>query len=423
MRRRRTAAGLLLLLASGFAVADDAAEPAEPARRPGDVLYFGFETDPAMDAGGRTVASIQKGFGLLMDRWAKGSKRPGLRPAWEFPSALLLSLVQHEILGHGARGREFGLDPTYGFGWDLSAYTSIDIPPSTHDQEQALAAGGTESSNVVARRLLLESHRLGGTYGAAIPFLLISKLDLPLYVLLTDEPDAGDYGAEEDFIGQYRSGNDMAVYLAGRQGARAGVDVADVWNRVYVPDTADPRLHADYRDLRLAALWNLLDPALIGATVQYFRDHVLDEDPAVEGFMLDAGRGVRLSMTTRSVLAPNAISHYLEMLIRTPRGLATAYVRDLDSGIDRTWGAGAGLHALRFGETASIGFDLESWTEPRSEESTRTGSAWCVSAEAEITPSRHWGFALSAGTKSDGYLAGRPLGSGGFFGVGLLYRP
>lgn len=425
MSRRRRLASIAVLVFALFGPghAADEPEPAAPTAPPRDVLFFGFETDPAMDAGGRTVASIQKGFGLLMDRWAKGSRRPGIRPAWEFPSALVLSLVQHEILGHGARGREFGLNPTYGFGWDLSAYTSIDIPPSTHDQEQALAAGGTESSSVAARRLLVEAHRSGGTYGAAVPFLLISKLDLTLYVLLTDKPDANDSGAEDDFIDQYRTGNDMAVYLTGRQGARAGVDVADVWNRVYVPDTSDPRLQSDYRDLRLAALWNLLDPALVGAMVEYFRDHVLDDDPTVEGWMLDAGRGVRLSMTTRSILAPNALSHYLEMLVRTPRGLATVYVRDLDSGIDRTWGAGAGLHAIRFGEVASLGFDTDFWREPRSLESTREGSGWCVSAEAEITPSRHWGFAVSAGTKSEGFLPGRPLDEGGFFGLGLVYRP
>src|SRR5215218_7716814 len=90
-----------------------------------DLYFLGYETEPAMDFGGRTLTSLQSGlsraFGSIRDM---GERHPGLAPSWEFPVAAAILLVQHEVGGHGGRGREFGLSPSYGFGIDFSGYTN-----------------------------------------------------------------------------------------------------------------------------------------------------------------------------------------------------------------------------------------------------------------------------------------------------------
>jgi hypothetical protein len=73
-----------------------------------DLWFLGYETEPAMDFGGRTLASIQsgisQGIGSIKD---VGERHPGVTPAWEFPVGAALLLVQHEVGGHGGRAREF----------------------------------------------------------------------------------------------------------------------------------------------------------------------------------------------------------------------------------------------------------------------------------------------------------------------------
>ena len=91
-----------------------------------DPLSFGYGTDPEMDYGGRTVTSLQsaisRGFSAIGD---VDVRHPGLAPVWEFPVGAAMLLIQHEVGGHGGRGREFGLAPSYSFNYDFSAATSI----------------------------------------------------------------------------------------------------------------------------------------------------------------------------------------------------------------------------------------------------------------------------------------------------------
>src|SRR5262245_46764041 len=88
-------------------------------------LFVGFETEPAMDYGGRVVAAAQDAVAASFAGIGDAGKRhPGLAPVWEFPTAAALLLVEHEVLGHGGRAREFGLSPSYSFGLDFSGGTS-----------------------------------------------------------------------------------------------------------------------------------------------------------------------------------------------------------------------------------------------------------------------------------------------------------
>jgi hypothetical protein len=248
--------------------------PAQPPEEPSadsppaefEPLFFGWETEPAMEYGGRTLASLQSAASRGLRQAFRAERHPGASPAWEFPLAAALLLVQHEVNGHGGRAREFGLGPSYGFNYDFSAATGISRPPHTNEENALLAAGGTEADGILAHRLLLDALRPEGIDGAKVPMLLMTKVDLTNYVSGTDKPKAGN-----DFLDQFDDGNDIAIYLVSRQAQRVGADPADVWERRYTVDFDDPLLQENWDDARTTALWNLLDPAVVSTVVAYFR--------------------------------------------------------------------------------------------------------------------------------------------------------
>jgi hypothetical protein len=365
-----------------------------------------------MDYGGRTVASIQGiASGLIGRRVAK----PAVAPAWDFPLALGMLLIQHEVQGHGGRGREFDLDPSYGLGFDFSAYTTIDRAPASNEQNVLLAAGGTEATGVLSRRLLLDLYAPGGDQGALIPLLMITKLDLPLYVLQTEDPVPGS-----DFTQQFVEGNDMAIYLVSRQGLRVGADPADVWERNYVIDFNDPLLEQTFDELRLTALWNLLDPAVVMAVVDYFARHLKGEQ-RVRPRTWQVAPQLGLTLGTRGALGVGEFSRFLDLYAVTDWGVGNLYVRDLDSSVDRSWGGGIGFHRIPLGSRVTIGGQGDWWEDPRSPERPAANSGWHASVEVDGMIQRHWGLTAKVGDKSAGFLPGTPFERGSYAGFGVLF--
>jgi hypothetical protein len=402
----------LLSLAAHPALAQDELDPTDPPRPEiANVYFLGYETEPGMDYGGRTVASLQS---AISRAFTIPFKKTAVAPAWEFPLAAALLLVQHEVGGHGGRGREFGLSPSYGFGWDFSGYTSTERPPATNQENILLAAGGAEADGIMARRILFESLEPEGVDGAKIPLAFMAKLDLTLYVLGTSDPD------DEDFAQEYRDGNDTAFWAAARQAERVGADPADVWNGVYAIDSGDPLLADIWDDARLTAVWNALDPSLISAVYAYFHDHVLGGQARVHPPLLHAGSW-GFTLGTRGALGPQEVSRFLDLHAAAPWGVLSVYARDLDSSIDREWGYGAGVHGLRLGRSLRLGLQGDLWTEPGAAEgiSAKGEDGWNVSAEIDALLGQRWGFAAKVGSKSGGFFPGLPLDEGTYAGFGI----
>lgn len=394
----------LFFLLPGMALAQ---EPLE-----WEPIFVGYETEPSMDFGGRTVASLQsvlsRAFGSLGD---VGEKHPGASPSWEFPVGIFLLLVQHEVDGHGGRGREFDLSPSYGLGYDISAYTTIEREPRTNEQGSLLAAGGTEADQVMARRILLDLLRPDGADGAKVPLAFMAKLDLTMYVSGVEKPDG------QDFLDQLEEGNDIAYWLVSRQSDRLGGDPADVWNNVYEEDLNDPLLERNYDDARTTALWNLLDPSLVSSLIGYFRQHVIGGETRVRMPVLSAG-DVGLMLGTRGALGPRDVSRFLDLHAAGRFGVATVYVRDLDSGIDRAYGFGAGLHGLRLGDRLELGVSADTWDTPDAREGGPEGTGWNATAELDALFGR-WGLSAKAGAKSEGFFPGLPIEDGPYVGLGV----
>ena len=408
---------LTVLIASSFARADGQEAALATPSSSHDPFFLGYESEPGMDFGGRTVASVQslisRGLGSLphLDR------HPGVAPAWEFPVGAFLTVVQHEVDGHGGRAREFGLHPSYGFGFDFSGYTATKLPPRTHEENMLIDTAGVESDGVMARRILLDALRPEGTDGAKIPLAMMAKLDLTLYVADVENPSKSG----SKLVEQYQSGNDMASYLVSRQAARRGVPPEDVWTGSYTVDTNDRLLRSNWNAMRTTALWNALDPSLVSAVYAYFRDHVIGGQARVHPPALRVSDGLSLTLGTRGALGPQSVSRFLDLYGLTRDGVVDVYVRDLDSSVDRTWGAGAAVHALRLGRGLELGVQADTWKEPKSGEGIYdgNGTAWNVTGTVDATLGQTWGLSAKVGTKSKGFLPGKPKDSGVYAGFGI----
>jgi hypothetical protein len=97
------------------------------------------------------------------------------------------------------------------------------------------------------------------------------------------------------------------------------------------------------------------------------------------------------------------------------------YIRDLDSSIDRTWGAGAAVNALRLSPGLELGVQADTWKEPKSGEGIYddNGTSWNVTGSVDATFGQTWGLSAKVGTKSKGFLPGKPKDSGVYAGFGV----
>jgi hypothetical protein len=397
-------------LSAGLVLADLASN------RVYDAYFLGFETDPAMDYGGRDIttvhSAITRGIG-----WATRADRIRfVAPVYEFVFAGGLSVVQHEVFGHGSRAREFDLDPDYGFGLDFSGWTSVGKDPASNEQNIMLAAGGTEADSVLAHRILRDLYTGDGTDGSKIPLMLLTKVDFSLYCLIT--PDPAD--SPDDFSEEYNNGNDIAYYLVSRQAQQRNANPGAVWNNEYSIDFDDPQLRDNYDELRQAAIWNLVDPAALAALYGYAADHVIRGKTQVRPPVIPLGGDFGLTAGTRAFIGPDEITRFLDFYWITPGPLVTAYGRDLANPIERTYGWGGGIYRIPVVSGLSFGLAGDIWQVPESAQGLYDGSGWNAVGELDALVFEHCGLSFKVGSKSEGFFPGTPMASGFYGGAGVL---
>lgn len=402
------------------------AMPLEDADTPRFGPYFlGHETEPAMDYGGRVMISLHTAFsdlGSLLTR-----RFPYVAPAYELPFAVLISTLQHEIHGHGGRGREYNLKPSYGFGMDFSGYTTIDRYPRSMEQLSALAAGGTEADSIMARRIGLDLCRPGSIPASSATLLLLAKLDLSVYIASTSKPRApretepGRADAEDpaSFVDEYEHGNDIAIYLTTRQATRREANPADVWLRDYEIDFDDPLLNKSYRQVQDVALWNALDPMLWATMFFYVRDHAIRGQRMLPAPALPLGEGYGLTVGTRGSIEPQSVSRFLDIYLLTPIAIFGVYGRDLLSTEESAYGFGAGVYRLTLGPRTKASISADVWDWPKAPEALYNGTGWNAVGEIEFPIGPALGVALKAGYKNAGYFPGVPTASGAYLGGGM----
>lgn len=410
MRRRKVVSGIVFALAAVGVLA------AEPTNQVQDAYFLGFEVDPAMDYGGRDVVTLHSAMSRALGWAIRVDRYPAVAASYELILAGGLSTVQHEVFGHGSRAREYGLDPSYGFGLDFSGSTSIGKDPESNEQNIMLTAGGTEGDSVMANRILRSLYTGGGADGSRIPLMALAKVDFSLYCLFTPDPQNN----RDDFVDAYTNGNDIAYYLTARQAQRTGGDPAAVWNNDYAVDFNDPLLAKNYDDVRAAAIWNLIDPAGLAAVYGYVTDHLARGRTQVKPPVIPFGGGYGLTAGTRAFLGPEEVTRFLDLYVVTPGPLIALYGRDLQSSVDSSYGGGAGVYGLRVARGITFSVSGDYWQVPESVEGLYDGSGWNVCGEIEALVAGRAGVTCKVGAKSEGFFPGTPMDSGLYAGAGLL---
>lgn len=383
--------------------------------------FLGFETEPAMEAGGRLVTAVHGAIGDAGWRFF-GKRLHGLVASYEVFFGLGLSIVQHEVFGHGSRAREYNLDPEYGFGIDFSGYTEINKDPRNNLQMVNLSSGGTEGDSVLAHRILLDLCQPGGWPACSIPLLFFTKTDLSLYVFSTSAPKEKNGDAEEgSFVEDYENGNDVAIYLASRQAQRRGGRAEDVWNRDYEIDFQEAELRDTWDHARAAATWNLVDPMMWGSLFLYVRQHLIQGKRVTSAPAIPLGGGYGLTLGTRAALGTESVTRFLDLYVLTPAGVFSVYGRDLTSTEETTMGFGAGVYRLRAGPALRLSLSGDVWQNPSApEEFEKDSSGWNVSSEADIWLGGPVSLSFKVGGKSEGYFPGTPNDGGAYGGAGVV---
>jgi len=100
--------------------------------------------------------------------------------------------------------------------------------------------------------------------------------------------------------------------------------------------------------------------------------------------------------------------------------VASVYARDLDSSIARTWGFGGSFTFSPPGSRLSASVAADRWEEPASAEYGAGRRCWNAGGEVRVPLARQFGLVVSAGHKTAGFLPGRPVPEGNYFGAGAL---
>jgi len=383
-------------------------------------IFIGWETEPAMDYGGKMLSSFQVMQANRLDA-AMGDKVWSRIVAGTLPGMFNM-LLQHEIIGHGGRAREQSMNAKYGITLDGTAYTSINSDPSSSEVNVLIASGGTEADTVLSHQLTRQMLRRGSLNGFVFPLQVWAKLDLSLYSTTAISPDETD--ARSDFFDDYKSGNDLTFYIVARQGWRNGIDPAEVWNREsYIVDYGDPLLQENYDLIQKAALWNLLDPSFWAVGYAYVKNHVIDGSQRVEVPVIPLAEGWGLTLGTRATLGLQEISTFLDVYLISPWALGKAYYRCMDSSIDTSTGYGVEVYQLSLGSALSLSLGYDYWSMPDSVEMGIGESGDNIYSELSgVFGTIHpVGFALKVGYKTDGYYPGLPINKGIYTGGGLTF--
>ena len=104
----------------------------------------------------------------------------------------------------------------------------------------------------------------------------------------------------------------------------------------------------------------------------------------------------------------------------TPGPLVNAYVRDLDSSVDRTFGGGAGLYRIPLNARVSLSVQGDFWEVPDSAEDLYEGTGWNACGELSVMFSETVGLSGKLGGKSEGFFPGTPMAEGVYGGAGVL---
>jgi hypothetical protein len=397
---------------------------------PGDVPYeFIVDPDLGMEGGVRTFLSIGRlafGYDAYLSRWLDWDEsRAAGKAAAILGRTLKLVFIDsqlavgtdvfiHEIYGHGARAREWGLYPDYVFklfppycwifhaGMDSHA---SDVYTGQLERDLQTKAGGLEAGYLAAWWINAQTIANGGTlhYGAGLTYLAGKLTDIEVYLGNL----SSDAGAKRDAV----------LY----------VDALQLRFRRW---TAEERASI-VRRLRLSYIGNLVDPTL-WLVIYHELVTYLYKGERHARLPLIPIRSWRLFPGTRFNLSPFGAEHYVDLFASAYHALFSGYVRVGSSGLATYWGLGVKMLGLPVWRGLALGGELDVWSQPELLlDQPVPGVAMFSSADRPVRGGvsvgvywnwivwRRIGVVGKLSYKTKGYMMGQPLEQGlyGYFGL------
>lgn len=426
------ASRLLLVCATLGSVVPARAQSTEPPRR--DDYVFVFDPQLGMEAGVRSFESLMRvvyryeealPVVVNLDEGALGEKLLGIlgRAAKltliDWPIASLGTTAIHEVFGHGARGREFGIQPapafalpfpycellTRGDAQTCTAFSGVDESSGLRDRDLLVTLGGLESNYLTAWWLNARLTRAGGwvqhsdllTYGA-------SKL---VYADTFFDPDLKSARAHDPW-------DDVGDYVTLLQ---------DRFNRVSAPERA-----AIAGRLQTAYLWNLADPTLVYVAYGTLVESLYHGRRSSRLFVPSVG-GTHFYPVPRFNLSPFGAEHYLDVFVSRGGALLDVYGRIGSSGLASYTGGGARWLGLSLPNGLGLGGELDGWRQPESLPDeravyTRRDVYGCnAGVFSQLAVVDGLGLTGKLAYKTSGYLMGQPIHAGPYGYVGVTLRP
>lgn len=336
------------------------------------------------------------------------------------PIAELTALAVHEVGGHGARGRELGLRPTYVFylpgvyrpifsaktGDSVSGATTFHTDSLIEEPREIVATlGGLEANYVHAWWINARIARAGGWvhHGDLLTYAVTKVTYAPSFF----SSDLAERGGV--------SMNDVESYVTSLQEFSNGFR------------SEDRRRIA--RRLGAAYVWNLADPMLLYALYGTLVSSLVRGERWSRAPLPEI-RGVSILPSPRFGLTPFGAEHALDVFLANREGtMLDLYARVGVSGLASYYGAGARVLGVRFGDRLTLGGELDVWRQPeillgeRGLFARPSRGGINAGAFGDVRLTKELSLTGKLAGKTSGYVAGLPIGGGphGYLGMSVAW--
>lgn len=378
-------------------------------RKNGVALSLNWGSGPRHFAHGKTIESLYNLYGYgtdsLFDGVLSEESRKGkvgrvartIKSVADLVFARTLTVANHEI-GHAEKAYLGGARDIawvkrkggFAFGRVLEVGHE-DYMRMSPAQRQAFIAGGTlavqASVDAMRRRLLAEDDMPW----SALPLYFANKIDYTAYAFTTPKPHDGPHAPHD--IRHYRDG----------YAARSG--------------RSRKSLH---RELRLGALWNMLDPMAFWSISKYATEYVTRGKRRLSNPMKRiAGREYMAS--PGFWLSEVGPQYRLSVLSRNPQTRSIVQVSPT-VGDDGQWSVEAEMANLSITERIKARFFSGVWKQRRHAEPGVKRKGGSLGGGFDLRISKRASVSATGGYKTRGALLGRPFDKGAFFEVGTTVR-
>jgi len=331
--------------------------------------------------------------------------RAGKWAAIDLPQDSFLMVVAHEMLGHGARLREFGASgvryqfdapPPYGDGSAATVVDSAWPHAVTRANLLAVDAAGIETQALLADDIS----------GQALARDSLSYRDAWLYA----ESRIAGLLYIRSVSSQSEPGHDVAQFL-------------NHLNDGCAPPACTP---LEMQTLKQRALLMLADPMLAFSAYEFAAAYLVRGQTAMTVPMIPLGHGIRYLPAVGFAMTAYGTEWTIDHYIRSTNRLTTFSVRIGDTGSARTWGVGVrAAHAAQRGRLA-VDVSADIWSQPAlnapaSATGLKTGGLLAATMHVPLgrQPSSRMGLVGEFGCKSDGFVRGQLLRAGPIVRFGL----